>query len=159
MREFIPNVTTIGLLVNPVNPTAELQTREVQEAARALGRQIVVVNASSEDEFETAFARLVQLGAGALLVAAEPIFESWRDRIVALTARHAVPAIYQARESVVAGGLMSYGPSFADAVRQAGIYVGRILTGEKPADLPVPVRGAAAFAFCQPVQIDDEGSL
>jgi putative ABC transport system substrate-binding protein len=123
--------------VNPVNPTAELQTREVQEAARALGRQIVVVNASSEDEFETAFARLVQLGAGALLVAAEPIFESWRDRIVALTARHAVPAIYQARESVVAGGLMSYGPSFADAVRQAGIYVGRILTGEKPADLPV----------------------
>jgi putative ABC transport system substrate-binding protein len=137
LREMVPNAALIAMLVNPNYPDAETQSRDVQEAARAPGRQIVVVNASSERDLETAFATFVQRGAGALLVGNDAFFNSRRAQIVALAARHAIPTIYSYREFAAAGGLMSYAPSLVDAYRQAGIYTGRILKGEKPADLPV----------------------
>ncbi len=109
----------------------------VEAAGRTLGRQIVVVRAASEREFDAAFARVVQAGAGALLVSGSPFFTSQRRVLVALAARHAIPASYDLRDFVEAGGLISYGASISGAYRQAGVYVGRILKGEKPADLPV----------------------
>jgi len=137
LHEVVPAASVIGALMNPTRPDAEAQLRDVQEAARALGRKIISLNASSERDIDTAFATLVQERAGALLVGSDPLFTTRREMIVALAARHAVPAIYQWREFPAIGGLMSYGTNLVDAYRHAGIYAGRILKGEKPADLPV----------------------
>jgi len=127
----------IALLVNPNNPTAESIIEDVQEAARAKGVQLQILKAGAESEIDTAFATLVQLQAGALIVGADPFFFSRRDQLVALAARHALPAIYESHEFPTAGGLISYGSSLAGAYRQTGIYAGKILNGAKPADLPV----------------------
>ena len=137
LRELVPRVTVIAVLLNPNNPNAENRLAEVQGAARAVGQQIHVLNGYSESEIDRAFATFVQLGAGALLVVDDPFLESRRLHIITLAAHHVVPAIYDTRDYTAAGGLMSYGTSFADASRQVGIYAGRILKGEKPADLPV----------------------
>jgi putative ABC transport system substrate-binding protein len=137
LRELAPTARVIGALINPGRSDAEAQSREAQSAGRALGRPVVVLRASSEPEIGAAFASLAAQGIGALLVAADPFFNSLRERIVALAAHHAVPAIYMNREFVAAGGLVSYGTSIADGYRQAGVYAGRILKGAKPADLPV----------------------
>ena len=137
LHDLIPTATTIGLLVNPTDPRAETQTGEMQEAAHALGLQIHVLNASTEGEINTVFAILSQLRLGALLVVTSNLFSRRREQFVTLAARQGVPAIYQYREYVAAGGLISYGTSITDAYRQAGTYAGRILKGEKPDDLPV----------------------
>jgi ABC-type uncharacterized transport system substrate-binding protein len=125
------------VLVNPNYQPAESQLRDVQEAAARLGVQLVILRANTESDFEDAFRSLTQQRAAALLVAASPFFNSWRDQLVELSARNAVPAIYEWREFAEAGGLMSYGTSLTDVYRQAGSYVGRVLGGAKPADLPV----------------------
>ena len=127
----------IALLVNPNNANAERDMREVQKAAQAKGVQLHVLKAGTEDEFNSVFTSLVELHAGALVVGADPFFNSRREELVVLAARHAIPAIYEWRESVAAGGLISYGPSLTSIYRQIGIYAGRILQGAKPADLPV----------------------
>jgi ABC-type uncharacterized transport system substrate-binding protein len=137
LRELLPAITVIASLVNPDFQDAESQSREIEEAARALDLQPVVLRASSEREIETAFATMAQQGAEALLVTADPFFNAHRNQIVALAARGALPASYSVRDFAVAGGLMSYGTDFADSYRQAGVYVGRIVNGEKPGDLPV----------------------
>jgi len=137
LHDLIPTAKIIGLLVNPTDPRAETQTRDMQEAAHALGLQIHVLNASTEGEMNTAFAILAQLRAGALLVGASDFFRRRAEQLVALAARQGVPAIYQYREYAAAGGLISYGTSLTAAYRLAGIYTGRVLKGEKPADLPV----------------------
>jgi putative tryptophan/tyrosine transport system substrate-binding protein len=137
LRELVPKADAIGVLNNPTHPTAAAQLKEVQAAATSVGLRLIVANASAERDFEPAFALLVQERPSALIISADPFFYSRRDQIVALGARHAVPAIYEWREYVMAGGLMSYGTSVVDAYRQVGIYTGRILRGEKPADLPV----------------------
>jgi putative tryptophan/tyrosine transport system substrate-binding protein len=137
ISDMVPQAKVIVLLVNPNNPGAERQTREVQEAARGKGVQLLILRASTESEIDTAFASLVQLQAGALLVAADPFFNSRREQLVLLASRHAVPAIYEWREFPLAGGLISYGTSQTAVNRSAGIYTGKILNGAKPADLPV----------------------
>jgi len=137
LSELVPQVKEIALLVNPNNPTAERMTEAVQEAARTKRLELHILKASSRDEFETAFASLAQLQAGALLVGNDPFFFNRRDQLVALAARYAVPAMYEWREFVAAGGLASYGTSVASIYRQAGVYVGRVLAGTKPADLPI----------------------
>jgi putative ABC transport system substrate-binding protein len=137
LRDLIPKASLIGLLVNPNDPRTKTQTKDMQEAAHALGLQIHVLNATSEGEINSAFAKLAELRAGALIVGTGELFNSRPEQLVSLAARQEVPAIYQAREFVAAGGLMSYGASRTDAYRQAGIYIGRVLKGEKPADLPV----------------------
>jgi putative ABC transport system substrate-binding protein len=137
LKETVPAVAAIAYLVNPSSPSAEVYTKEAPAIARALGIRVPVLDASTEHDLDEAFASLGKIGADALVVPAEPFFDSQRDRIVALAARHALPAIYGLREYAVAGGLMSYGASLPDAYRQGGIYVGRILKGDKPADLPV----------------------
>jgi putative ABC transport system substrate-binding protein len=137
LRQIVPKATTIAVLVNPNNPEAVSERSDVQAAALAIGQQLLVLDVSSDRDIETAFATFVQRGAGALLVGSGAFFFSNRERIVALAARHVLPASYPQREPVVAGGLMSYGSSLTDAYRQAGIYAGRVLKGEKPADLPV----------------------
>ena len=136
LHELVPSAATISFLVNPQNPNTEERKREMQEAVRAIGRQLHVTTVRTDAEFEPAFAT-VQQHAGALLVPAEPFFLSRRDRLVALAARHSIPASYPYREYVTAGGLMSYSISLTDAYRLAGVYTGRILKGAKPADLPV----------------------
>ena len=137
LHDLIPTATLIGLLVNPTDPRTETQTRDMQEAAHALGLQIHVLNASTEGEIDSAFAILSQLRVGALLVGTSNLFTRRREQLAALAARQGVPAIYQYREYAAAGGLISYGTSITDAYRQAGIYTCRVLKGEKPADMPV----------------------
>jgi putative tryptophan/tyrosine transport system substrate-binding protein len=137
ISELVPQARLIALLVNPNNANAERDMREVEEAAQSKGVQLHVLKAGTEDEFESVFTSLVQLHAGALVVGADPFFNSRREELVVLAARHAVPAIYEWRESVAAGGLISYGPSLTSIYRQVGIYAGKILSGAKPADLPV----------------------
>ena len=137
LRALVPKADLIAILLNPNNPIITDQMREVQEVARATGQQIQILPASSESEINAAFATAVQLHAAAMLVCGDPFFNSQRDKIIALAARHAIPAIYEQREHALAGGLMSYGTSLSDGYRQVGIYVGRILKGETPADLPV----------------------
>jgi ABC-type uncharacterized transport system substrate-binding protein len=137
LRQFVPKAATIGVFVHPNTPETEAERRDVIAAAEAIGQQLVVLDVSSDNELETAFTVLVARGVGALYVGTGTFLFNILDRIVALAARHAIPAIYAQREAVVAGGLMSYGSSIADAYRQAGVYVGQILKGAKPADLPV----------------------
>jgi len=137
LKELVPAAAVIAYLVNPSNPSAEIYAKEAVAAASALGIQVHVLNASTEQDLDEVFAFLVKRGAGGLVVMGEPFFDSQRDRIVALSARYSVAAIYTFREYVVAGGLMSYGASLPDSYRRAANYVGRILNGEKPADLPV----------------------
>jgi putative tryptophan/tyrosine transport system substrate-binding protein len=137
LRQVVPKATTVAMLVQPNRPETEPERKDVQAAARAIGLQLITLDVSSDRDIETAFATLVQRGAGALLVGAGAYLTSKRESIIALAARYAIPAMYQMRETVVAGGLMSYGPSQSNAYHQAGIYVGRILKGEKPGDLLV----------------------
>ena len=137
LRELIPKAKVIAMLVNPNSPFAQTQTTNIQAAAAAIGQQVNVLHARTASDLDTTFATLVQLKAGGLVVGSDPFFDSNRDRLVALAALHAVPAIYDRREIAAAGGLVSYGASFVDAHRQAGLYVGKILHGAKPADLPV----------------------
>jgi putative ABC transport system substrate-binding protein len=137
MRELLPKAKLIALLVNPKSPVAEPQTRDAQAAAQALGIKLAVLNAVSENEFDQDFAALVQQGADALLVSADPIFYTRREQLVALAARHSIPTLYEIREYVEVGGLMSYGTVFRDGYHKGGIYAGRILKGVKPAELPV----------------------
>jgi len=138
LHELVPTATIVALLVNPTTPTlAETITRDLEVAARTLGVQLHVLHASSEREIDTAFATLVELRAGALVIGADAFFNSRSEQLAALTLRHAVPAIYQFREFVSAGGLMSYGTNVVDTYRPLGVYTGRILKGEKPAELAV----------------------
>jgi putative ABC transport system substrate-binding protein len=137
LRELAPSASGIAIISNPKNPNAEDHLNDVQAAARAIGQQTDVFRASSENEIDAAFAGLVRRGDGALLVADDPFFSVRRSQFVALAARHAVPTIYYARDFAAAGGLISYGSGAGDNYRLAGIYVGRILKGAKPADLPV----------------------
>ena len=137
LHEIVPGTASIGVLANPKVADADLELRELQEAASAINRQINVARASTETEIDTAFATLAQQAPCALLVTADPFFTSRRDQVVALAARYRLPAIYFQREFVDNGGLISYAPDFADGYRQAGVYVGKILKGTKPADLPV----------------------
>ena len=135
LRELVPKAEVIALLIN--QNSSQGQAKDVQEAARDLGQRVVVLNGGSDADIDAAFASLAQHQVGALLVGADPFFNVRRDRLIALAARHAVPAIYQFRDYPLAGGLMSYGASISDLYQQVGIYVGRILKGDKPADLPV----------------------
>ena len=137
LRELVPSAASIAVLLNPTNANFQTQLRGVQDAARDLGQQVSILSANTEREIDVAFATVAQSGARALLVGSDPFFSSERDQVIALAARHAIPVIYQGREFATAGGLASYGPSLADAYRQAGIYASRILKGEKPADLPI----------------------
>ncbi|MBB4373665.1 putative ABC transport system substrate-binding protein [Bradyrhizobium sp. cir1] len=137
LSELVPRAGVFALLVNPNTSTAEHVIREVQQAARAKGLQLHVLKAGSESEIDAAFASLIQLHADALVVAADPFLSSQRERLAALAARHAVPAIYAWRENVAVGGLISYGSNLASAFRMVGVYAGKVLKGAKPADLPV----------------------
>ena len=137
LHQLVPKAVLIGVLVNPKGYDEDLQRRELQDAAGSIREQTLVVGASTEPDIETAFTTLVQRRADALLVAIDPYFASRRDQIVALAARHTLPAIYYLRDFVTAGGLMSYGSSLTNAAREAGIYAGQILKGVKPAELPV----------------------
>ena len=137
LSELVPQARLITLLVNPNSPNAERTIGDMQKAARAKGRQLVALKAENEIEIDSAFATLAQQDGGALVVDADPFFSSRREQLVALAARHAVPAIYASRLEAEAGGLISYGVSLAGSWRQVGAYVGRILAGAKPADLPV----------------------
>jgi putative ABC transport system substrate-binding protein len=137
LREVVPQATRVGALLNPHVEDFQIRLTGVQDAARSVGQQIHTVYASTERELDTAFAELSQVQLGALVVGADPFFNSRRNQIVALAARYAIPAIYEGREYALAGGLMSYGTNLAEGYRQVGIYAARILKGAKPADLPV----------------------
>ena len=137
LHELVPKASIIAVLRDPNRPDVESQSRDLEEAARAIGRQILMVNAANEREFHAAFAKVVQAGAGGLLIPATVFFFSQRRQLAALAARHALPTVYSLREYAEVGGLVSYGQSQSDAYRRAGVYVGRILKGEKPGDLPV----------------------
>jgi len=137
LREIAPKADIIGALIDSSRIEAEAVAKSVQEAGQAVGRPLVVTNAKAEGDFDAAFELLVQQHAGALLVTASPLFTSRRDHLVALAARYAIPTVFQFREFVIAGGLVSYGASLNEAYHQTGLYAGRILRGEKPSDLPV----------------------
>jgi putative ABC transport system substrate-binding protein len=138
LHELVPSATIIALLVNPSDPSrAETTSKELQAAAQTLGLQLHILHASSDRDFDAVFARLVELRVGGLVIGGEPFFNSRSEQLGALTVRHALPAIYQLRAFVATGGLASYGGSLTDAYRLVGIYTGRILKGEKPADLPI----------------------
>ena len=137
LRELVPNVSLIAVLLNPDSPLAKRQLNDLQEAARIIKQDIHILHANSEDELNLAFDTIVRLQVGALIVGSDPFFNSRRNQIVALAAQHQIPTIYEEREFAVAGGLISYGTSLADGYRQAGVYVGRILKGDNPANLPV----------------------
>jgi putative tryptophan/tyrosine transport system substrate-binding protein len=137
LHELVPGAPVVALLVNPNTFVGQVQIRDVQEAARALGQSLVVLDGGTDERIETAFAALAPQHVAALLVGADPFFDTRRERLVALASQHRMPAIYQFREYAVAGGLMSYGTSITDMYRLVGLYVGRVLKGEKPADLPV----------------------
>ena len=138
LHELVPTATVIAVLVNPTNPIlAETVSRNFRAAGRTIGQQIRVVSAGTEGDIDTAFVGLVRQGVGALVVSNDPFFNSRPNQLAAVAARQSVPVIYPYREFVAAGGMMSYGSSLTEAYRQVGIYTGRILKGEKPADLPV----------------------
>jgi len=137
LRNLVPRAATFGVLLNPNNPTVTGQLRDLQEAARTLGLQLHVLHASTDGEIDTAFESIAQHRIPALVVTADPFLNTHRDKLAALAARHGVPAMYSFRDYAVAGGLMSYGIDLSDNYRQIGVYVGRILKGAKPADLPV----------------------
>ena len=137
LHELMPAANPVGILVNPNFADALTQLRDVEDAAQSLGLKLVVQKAGTEFEFETAFADLARQKAGAILVIADPFFTSQRVEIAALAARYAMPAVFELREYAAAGGLMSYGPDLADGYRQGGVYAGKILKGQKPAELPV----------------------
>jgi putative ABC transport system substrate-binding protein len=137
LRELVPTATVVAMLVNPANIRRDFETNDASEAARAIGWQIEIVNASSERDFEPAFANMARTHAAALVVAGDAFFTTQREQLAALAARYSIPAIYSLPINVQAGGLMSYGADTVDAYHQAGIYTGRILKGAKPGDLPV----------------------
>ena len=137
LHQLVPKATTIAMLADPYTPTSAAERMQVQTAAQTIRQQLIILDARSDADIESAFVTIVQRQAGALLVAAGAFLNSRRERIAALAARHELPAMYFTREAVVAGGLMSYGASVTEAYHQAGVYAGRILKGEKPADLPV----------------------
>jgi putative ABC transport system substrate-binding protein len=138
LHELVPTASVIALIVNPANPSiAETTTKAMQAAAPSFGLELHVLNASTEHDLDGVFAKLIQLRAGGLVIGPDPFFTSQREQLAALALRHAVPTIYQTRGFAAAGGLMSYGADTADAYRLAGISTGRVLKGEKPADLPV----------------------
>src|SRR5262245_14004765 len=138
LRELVPTATIIALLVKPTKPsTAETLSRDLEAAAGTLGLQLLVLHASTEHDFDVVFASLPRLRAGALIIGSDPYFNSRNQQLVALASHHAMPTMYPFREYAIAGGLISYGNSFSDAHRQVGVYTGRILKGEKPADLPI----------------------
>jgi putative tryptophan/tyrosine transport system substrate-binding protein len=137
LHDIVPNLATVGLLANPSDPEDSSQQADAQDAARRLNLKLVVMNASTEREIDAAFATFAQQQVGAVVIASDPFFQSRREQIVSLAARHGMPGIYSNREYVAAGGLMSYGNSLREAYRHAGLYVGRILRGAKPTDLPI----------------------
>ena len=137
LRELVPDAEVVALLVNPDKSVGQVQIRDVTEAARALGQKLLILDGGSDEKIEAAFANLAPQHVSVLLVGADTFFDTRRDRLIALASQHRMPAIYQFREYVVAGGLMSYGTSIAEMYRLVGVYVGRILRGEKPEDLPV----------------------
>ena len=137
LREVVPTAVSMGFLANPTRASFAAETKDLQQAAHALGVQLIILNASSEGEIDAAFAKFDQYRVNAIRVGTDSFFLSRRDQLVALAARLAIPTMYDTREYVVAGGLMSYAPSLADVYRQAGIYTGKVLKGAKPADLPV----------------------
>jgi putative ABC transport system substrate-binding protein len=137
LRELIPTASVIAVLANPNNPNSAAQLKDEQAAAATLGLQLFVLTARTASDIDSAYASLTEKRADALLVNSDAVFSSYRKQIVALAARHSIPAMYEFRDYVTSGGLMSYGASIVDAWRQSGGYVGRILKGEKPAELPV----------------------
>jgi putative tryptophan/tyrosine transport system substrate-binding protein len=137
LRELVPGAEIVALLANPNRITGPVQIKDVEQAARALGQRLIVLDADSDEKIEAAFAALAREHVAGLLVGADSFFDTRRERLVALAAQHRVPAVYQFREYALAGGLMSYGTSITEMYRLAGVYVGRVLKGEKPADLPV----------------------
>jgi ABC-type uncharacterized transport system substrate-binding protein len=147
LRELVPNADVVAFLVNPAFPSARRQTQEIRAAAEKLGQRIQVVAASNPSEIETGFASMAQSRATALLVASDVFFNTRRDQIISLAAKYALPAVYEQRPFAAAGGLMSYGTNLTEAYRQAGVYTGRILKGENPADLPVILSNAFEFVI------------
>jgi putative ABC transport system substrate-binding protein len=137
LRELVPGVRLIGVLVNPQFPPTERELEDLEPAAKAVSQQLVVARADNDAELDAALASFAQQGVGAFLVTAAPFFDTRHDRIIGFAAQNRLPAVYQFREYAAAGGLMSYGPNIVESYRNAGVYVGRILKGEKPADLPV----------------------
>jgi putative tryptophan/tyrosine transport system substrate-binding protein len=137
LREMVPTATLIAVLLNPTKSSVDSQLNDVQGTARSIGQELHILYASSEHELDAAFATAAQLPARAMLVCADAVFATWRDHLITLAARYAIPAIFELREFAAAGGLMSYGPSLSEAYRLVGLYTGQILKGAEPADLPV----------------------
>jgi putative ABC transport system substrate-binding protein len=137
LHQLVPTASVIAVLRDPNIPEFDVESRDLEEAGHGIGRQILMISAANEREFQASFARIAQAGSGGLLIGSSPFFLSQRRQLVALAARYALPTVYNQREYAEVGGLISYGPSQTDAYRRAGVYVGRILKGEKPGDLPV----------------------